>query len=279
MPTDSQAPEPWFLDNHSSALNALYLRLAFIIEQVRYEAGKGNRDYREPQSWIVRHGSTKESRMSTLGVMWHWRPTSSLMGDLEEQACMLQDFSNVAFEITQVKLQSLEEMEARLVRCFNAFRGSSSLHEPIFTGLGRLSLTPGCSFNSSLEAIYRILTLSSTANILRVWKPIAKVVAKISIQAYSEREKLDVVKLFNHFKTREDSEKSKLRGKGEFVTDISDSKWARFYEFYRKFDTTQGALEGVAGREILYFLLNPSNRDESLEEMSKLLSASLDNVE
>ncbi|OBT52298.1 hypothetical protein VE04_07698 [Pseudogymnoascus sp. 24MN13] len=114
---------------------------------------------------------------------------------------------------------------------------------------------------------------------LRVWEPIVKAVSGISIRAYNDREKLDVVKLFNHFKTREDSEKSKLRGKGEFVTDISDSKWARFCEIYRKFDTTQGALEGAARREILYFLRNPSNRDESLDEMSKLLSASLDYAE
>lgn len=192
---------------------------------------------------------------------------------------MLQDISNIAFGNTQVELQSLEKMEARLVQCFNAFRGFSSLHKPIFAGLGILSLTPGCPFDSSLEAIYRILTLSSKADILRVWEPIAKAVSGISIRAYNDREKLDVVKLFNHFKTREDSEKSKLRGKGEFVTDISDSKWARFCEIYRKFDTTQGALEGAARREILYFLRNPSNRDESLDEMSKLLSASLDYAE
>jgi hypothetical protein len=278
MPKNNQTSEPWLPDNQSSALNALYLRLAFIFELVRYEAKKGNGDYREPISWIIRYESTKTSRMGSVRVMLSWRPTSSLMGDLEEQACMLQDISNIAFWPALVKLRSLEK-EERLVQCFDAFRTFSSLHEPVFAGLAKLSLMPGYPFNNSLEAIYRILTLSYKANILRVWKLIAKAVADISIRASNDREKLDVVKLFNYFKTREDSEKSKLRGKGEFVTDISDSKWARFCEFYHKFDITQAALVDVARTDILYFLRNPSNRDQALDQMSKLLSAQLDSAE
>lgn len=272
LPKDCRASEPWLLDNRSPALNALYLRLAFNLEQVKYEGRKGNKDYQEPLAWIVQNAdnSTEASRMSTDRVMLCWRPTSLLMGDLEAQACMLQDFSNIALGLTQVELQSLEKMEARLVQCFHAFRAFSSLHEPIFAGLAKLSFTPGCPFNSSLEAIYRMLKLSSEADIHRVWAPLAEATADISIRACNNREKLDVIELFHRFKTREDQEKSKLRG-GVIGTGASDSEWADFRGFYNKFDTQTTLVD--ARKEISYFLLNPSNRDNALRQMSRFLPA------
>lgn len=276
LPKDSRASEPWLLDNQSPASNALYLRLAFNLEQIKYEGRKGNKDYQEPLAWIVQNASpsdnsTEASRMSTDRVMLCWRPTSLLMGDLEAQACMLQDFSNIAFGLTQVELGPLEKMEARLVQCFHAFRAFRSLHEPIFAALAELTCAPGCPLNSSLQAIFRMLKLSSKADILRVWAPLAEATAEISIRACNNREKLDVIELFHRFQTREDQEMSKLRGGGVFVTDISDSKWARFRGLYRKLDTQ--ATPVGARKEILYFLLNPSNRDQALDQMAELLPA------
>lgn len=283
LPKDSQASKLWPLDNQSPALNALYLRLAFNLEQAKYKERMGNVNDQNLIGWIVQNADTqddsnKAARMSTERVMSCWRPTSSLMGDLEQQACMLQDLFNVTFGATgtQAELQSLQETEAKLVHLFNAFITVSSFHEAIFARLASLSLTPGCPFHSSLEAIHRILTLSYKAKIDLVWAPLAEATAGISVRARNSHEKSDVLELFRRLEKREAGEKPRRQGEEEPTTHVSDPLWTRFRAFYDAFDTPANETTlANAGREMLYFLLTPRNRNQALYQLSKLLSTPL----
>jgi hypothetical protein len=260
---DSQA---WSYDNRSPALNALILRLAFMLEKVKYDGIRTGKSYLTFLNWIAHASSIAGPKMNTQRVVSCWRPTPSKRNSLEAEASLLRDLCNLTFRSIRNELASVDEVENKLLKCYTTFKSVKSFHEPIFRTLAELSVIPGRPFKSSLDAIFRLIKLSSEIDVVQVWKPLAQATSEISVRACNHREKSDATELFHSIKEREDHEKTKLRGSGEIVSDVSDSMWARFLRFYNKFDinTSQPILD-EAKKEILYFLLNPQVRNSSLK--------------